>query len=122
MVSAPLHVASMDQVCAPAGDDVAAAHVHCNAHHAVGGDGATGRGNHSGDMGPAGLGVKVGPSAILPIELGVRVVGVGRSAGGRWHQVSLHTLETEAESSAYSISIGFVNFTKSKSTKLHKCS
>lgn len=86
VVSAPLHVAPVDQVCAPTGDDVAAAHVHCDAHHAVAGDCATG-GDHSGDMGPASLGVKVGPSAVLPVELGVRVVGVGRSAGGRWHQL-----------------------------------
>lgn len=82
VVPAALHVAPMDQVRAPAGDNVAASHVHGDAHHAVGRNGAAGRGDHCGDVGPTGLGVKVGPSAVLPVELGVRVVGVGRSAGG----------------------------------------
>lgn len=92
MVSAALHVAPVDQVGAPAGDDVAAAHVHGDAHHAVGGDGAAGRGDHRGDVGPAGLRVKVGPPAVLPVQLGVRVVGVGRPAGGRRDRGNLHSV------------------------------
>lgn len=55
MVSASLHVSPVDQVGASAGDDVAAAHVHGNAYHAVRGDTAACRGDHRGNVGSAGL-------------------------------------------------------------------
>lgn len=82
MVTAPFHIPSVDQVGASTGDDVAAAHVHSDAHHPVGGHAPAGRGHHSGHMTSAALGVKVVPPAALPIQLSFRVVGVGRSAGG----------------------------------------
>jgi len=81
VVAAPLHAAPVDQVGAAAGDDVAAAHVHGDAHHAVGGHAAAGRGHHRGDVGAAGLRVEVrAPPAALPVQLGLGVVGVGRPA------------------------------------------
>lgn len=55
MVSASLHVSPVDQVGASAGDDVAAAHVHGDAYHAVRGDTAACRGDHRGNVGSAGL-------------------------------------------------------------------
>lgn len=80
MVAASLHTSSMDQVGASTGDDVAAAHVHRDAHHAMRGHPTTGRGDHRGDMSSTRLRVKVGPPTTLPIQLSLRVVGVGRSA------------------------------------------
>lgn len=73
----------MDQVSASTGDDVAAAHVHSDAHHPVRGHTAAGRGDHRGDMTSTALWVKVVPTTALPIQLSFRVVGVGRSAGGK---------------------------------------
>lgn len=73
----------MDQVGASAGDDVAAAHIHRDAHHAMRGHPTAGRGDHRGDMSSTGLRVKVGSSTALPIQLSLRVVGVSRSAGER---------------------------------------
>lgn len=81
MVTAPFHVASVDQVRASTGDDVAAAHVHSDAHHPVRGHTSAGRGDHCGDMTSTALRVKVVPPAALPVQLSVRVVGVGRTAG-----------------------------------------
>lgn len=81
MVTASLHTSAMDQVGASTGDDVAAAHVHSDAHHAMRGHPTTGRGDHRGDMSSTGLRVKVGSPTALPIQLSLRVVGVGRSAG-----------------------------------------
>lgn len=83
MVTASLHTSAMDQVGASAGDDVAAAHVHSDAHHAMRGHPTTGRGDHRGDMSSTSLRVKVGSPTALPIQLSLRVVGVGRSAGKR---------------------------------------
>lgn len=83
MVAASLHTSSMDQVGASAGDDVAAAHVHSDAHHAMRGHTTTGGGDHGGDMSSTGLRVKVGSPTALPIQLSLGVVGVGRSAGER---------------------------------------
>lgn len=83
VVSASLHVSPVDQVGASAGDDVAAAHVHGDAYHAVRGDTAACRRDHRGNVGSAGLWVKVRSSTVLSVQLGIRVVGVGRSAGGR---------------------------------------
>lgn len=82
VVAAPLHVAPVDQVGAPAGDDVAAAHVHGDAHHPVRGHPAAGGGDHRGDVTSAALRVKVAPAAALAVQLSVGVVGVGRPAGG----------------------------------------
>lgn len=73
----------MDQVGASAGDDVAAAHIHSDAHHAVRGHPTTGRGDHCGDMSSTSLRVKVGAPTALPVQLSLGVVGVGRSAGER---------------------------------------
>lgn len=83
VVAAPLHASSMEQVGTAAGDDVAAAHVHGNAHHAMGGHPTTGRGDHCGDMSATGLWVKVGSPTRLPIQLSLGVVRVGRSAEER---------------------------------------
>ncbi len=83
VVTAPFHIPSMDQVGASAGDDVAAAHVHGDAHHAVRGYPTTGRGDHRGDMSSTSLRVKVGSPTALSIQLSLRVVGVGRSAARR---------------------------------------
>lgn len=73
----------MDQIGASAGDDVAAAHVHSDAHHAMRGHATTGRRDHRGDMSSTRLRVKVGCPTALPIQLSFWVVGVGRSAGKR---------------------------------------
>lgn len=83
MVTAPFHVSSVDQVSASAGDDVAAAYVHGDAHHPVRGHTAAGRGDHCGDMSSTALRVKVAPPTALPIQLSVGVVGVGRTAGAK---------------------------------------
>lgn len=80
VVAVALHAAAVDQVGAAAGDDVAATHVHGDAHHAVRGHAAAGRRHHRGDVGPTGLGVEVGAAAALAVQLGLRVVGVGRPA------------------------------------------
>lgn len=82
MVAASLHTSSMNQIGASAGDDVAAAHVHSDAHHAMRGHPTTGGGDHGGDMSSAGLRVKVGSPTALPVQLSLWVVGVGRSAVG----------------------------------------
>lgn len=84
VVTASLHTPTVDQVGASAGDDVAAAHIHSDAHHAMGGHPTTGRGDHRGDVGATGLRVKVGSTAALPIQLSLGVVGVGCTAGKRW--------------------------------------
>lgn len=55
MVAASLHASSMDQVGAATGDNVAAAHVHGDAHHAMRRHSTTGRGDHRGDMSSARL-------------------------------------------------------------------
>lgn len=83
MAAVPLHAAAVQQVGAAAGNDVAAAHVHGNAHHAVRRHATAGGGHHRGDVGSSGLRVKIGPPAALSVQLGVRVVGVGRSAADR---------------------------------------
>lgn len=62
---------------------MAAAHIHGDAHHAMRGHPAAGRGDHRGDMGSAGLRVKVSTAAALPVQLSLGVVGVGRSTAGR---------------------------------------
>lgn len=87
MVAAPFHAAPVDQVSASTGDDVAAAHVHGDAHHPVGGHAAAGGGDHGGHMTSAGLRVKVVPPAALAVQLSVGVVGVGRAAARR-HGIS----------------------------------
>ena len=74
MVAASLHASSMNQVGAAAGDDVAAAHVHGDANHAMRGHTTTGRGDNRGDMSSTGLRVKVGSPAALPVQLSLRVV------------------------------------------------
>ena len=81
VVAAALH-APVDQVGAAAGDDLAAAHVHGDAHHAVRGH-AAGRRHHRRHLGAARLGVEVGAAAALPVQLGLGVVGVGCPSGGR---------------------------------------
>lgn len=81
VVPAPFHVSAVDQVSAATGDDVAAAHVHGDAHHPVRRHAAAGRGHHCGDMASAALRVKVVRPAALAVQLGVGVVGVGRTAG-----------------------------------------
>lgn len=91
VVTAAFHVASVDQVSASTGDDVAAAYVHSNAHHPVRGHTAAGRGDHSGDMTSTALRVKVVAPTALPVQLSVRVVGVGRTAGGK-HGISANVL------------------------------
>lgn len=70
----------MNQVGASAGDYVAAAHVHSDAHHAMRGHPTPRRGDNRGHTS---LWVKVRPSTALPIQLSLRVVGVGGSAGER---------------------------------------
>lgn len=77
MVAASLHASSMDQIGTAAGDDMAAAYVHGNAHHAMRWHPATGRGDHCGDMSSTSLRVKVGSTTALPVQLSFRVVGVG---------------------------------------------
>lgn len=89
VVTAPLHTPSVDQVGASAGDDVAAAHIHGDAHHAVRGHPATGRGDHRGDVSATSLRVEVGCTAALPIQLSLGVVGVRRSAGEKITVVSM---------------------------------
>lgn len=83
VVPAPLHVPSVDQVSASTGDDVAAADVHGDAHHPVRGHATAGGGDHCGDVTPTALRVEVAPPTALAIQLSLRVVGVGRSAGER---------------------------------------
>lgn len=83
VVAASLHISAVDQVGAAAGDDVAAAHVHCNAYHAVRGHATAGRGDHRGNMTSTSLRVKVGPATALPVQLCLGVVGVGRPAAKR---------------------------------------
>lgn len=84
VVPAPFHAPPVDQVSASTGDDVAAAHVHGDAHHPVGGHAAAGRGDHGGHMTSAGLRVKVVPPTALAVQLSVGVVGVGRAAGRKY--------------------------------------
>lgn len=67
--------ASVDEISATAGDDLAAAHIHGDAHHAVRGH-AAGRGDHRGDLRRPCLSVKVGVTAGLTVKLGIVVVGV----------------------------------------------
>ena len=88
VVAAPLHTSTMNQVGASAGNDVAAAHIHSDAHHAVRGHPTTGRGDHRGDMSSTRLRVKVGAPAALPVQLGLGVVGVGCPAGERSLQLA----------------------------------
>lgn len=76
MVAASLHAPSVDQIGAATGDDMAAAYVHGDAHHAVRWHPSTGRGHHRGDVSAPGLRVKVRAAAALPVQLSVRVVGV----------------------------------------------
>lgn len=83
VVTVSLHAAAVDQVGASAGDDVAAAHVHGDAHHAVRGQAAAGGGDHRGDVRPAALGVEIGAPAVLAVQLSLGVVGIGCSAGER---------------------------------------
>ena len=90
MVPAAFHVSSVDQVGASAGDDVAAAHVHGDAHHPMRGHTAAGRGDHRGDMSSTALRVKVVAPAALPVQLSVGVVGVGRTAGGKDRVLIFH--------------------------------
>ena len=98
MVAVSVHAGAMDQVGAATGDDLTAAHVHGDAHHAVGRHAAAGRGHHRRHLGAAGLRVEVGPPAALPVQLGVWVVGVGGAAGGRppgWTRTQKRSLVTE---------------------------
>lgn len=97
MVAASLHVAAMKQVGAATGNDVAAAHVHGNAHHAVRGHATTGRGDHRGDVCSTGLRVKVGPPTALPIQLTLGVIGVGCSTGGESAVISMQVTFTNTE-------------------------
>lgn len=83
VVAASLHISAVDQVGAAAGDDVAAAHIHGDAYHAMSGHAAAGRGDHRGNMTSTGLRVKVGPATALPVQLCLGVVGVGCSAAER---------------------------------------
>lgn len=83
VVAASLHASSVDQVGAAARDDVAAAHIHGDAHHAMRGHPTAGRGDHRGDVSSTGLRVKVSSTAALPVQLSLGVVGVCRSAAGR---------------------------------------
>ena len=83
MVAVSVHAGAVDQVGAATGDDLTAAHVHGDAHHAVGRHATAGRRHHSGHLGATGLRVEVGPSAALPVQLGVWVVGVSGAAGRR---------------------------------------
>lgn len=71
--------APVDKISAAAGDHMAAAHVHGDAHHAVGGH-AAGRGDHRGDLRRPCLSVKVGVTAGLTVQLGIMVIGVRRAA------------------------------------------
>lgn len=92
VVAASLHTSAMYQVGTATGDNVAAAaHVHGNADHAVRGDATTGRGHHRSDMSAASLRVKIVSSTVLPVQLSLRVVGVGRPAGDTsWELVYLN--------------------------------
>lgn len=81
MVAASLHASSMDQVGTTTGDDVAAAHIHGNAHHAMRRYSTAGRGHYRSDMSSTSLCVKVGPSTALSVQLSLRVVGVSCTAG-----------------------------------------
>lgn len=85
MVAASFHVSSMDQIGAAAGDDMAAAYVHGNAHHAMRWYPATCGGDHGGDVRSAGLRVKVRSPAALTAQLSLWVV-VGRATSeeSRW--------------------------------------
>lgn len=89
VVTAPFHISPVDQVSASTGDDVAAANVHSDSHHPVRGHTTAGRGHHCGDVTSTALRVKVVPPTALPIQLSFRVVGVGRSAGGK-DQIRTH--------------------------------
>lgn len=74
MVAAALHP-TMDQVGTAAGDDLTAAHVHGDSHHAVGGHSAS-RGDDGGNLSTTGLRVKIGASTALAVQLGLWVVRV----------------------------------------------
>lgn len=74
VVSTAFH-STVDQVGTAAGNDLTAAHVHGDAHHAVGGHSAGGRDN-GGNLSPPRLGVEIGASAALSVQLGVWVVRV----------------------------------------------
>lgn len=73
----------MNQVGAATGNDVAAAHVHGDANHAMRGHTTTSRGDHRGDVSSTSLRVKVGPPTALPIQLTLRIIGVGCATGER---------------------------------------
>lgn len=88
VVPAALHAAPVDEVgAAPAGDYVTAAHIHRDAHHAMGGPAtpapAAGGGRHDSSDWCAGprLCVEVGPSTGLAVQLPVGVVGIGCATG-----------------------------------------
>lgn len=81
MVAPSLHVAPVDEVGAAAGDDLAAAHIHGDAHHAVRVHAARGR-HHRGDLGAPCLRVEVRPAAALTVQLSLVVVGICRSTEG----------------------------------------
>lgn len=71
--------ATVEEISAAAGDDLAAAHVHGDTHHAMRGH-AAGRGDHRGDLRGPCLAVEVGVTAGLRVELGIVVIGVRRAA------------------------------------------
>lgn len=85
VVTAALH-STVDQVSTAAGNDLTATYVHGDAHHAVSGHSAGGRDN-GGDLCAPCLGVKVGASATLSVQLGVWVVRVCSATKGRQKRV-----------------------------------
>lgn len=72
MVAAALHPA-VDQVGTAAGNNLTAAHVHGDSHHAVRGHSAS-RGDDGGNLSTTCLRVEIGASAALSVQLGIWVV------------------------------------------------
>lgn len=72
VVAAALHPA-VNQVGTATGNDLTAAHVHGDSHHAVGRH-STSRRDNSGNLSSPRLRVEIVASAALSIELGFRVV------------------------------------------------
>lgn len=83
----------MDQVGASTGDDVAAAHVHSDAHHAMRGYPTTGRRDHCSDMSSTGLRIKVGSPTALAVKLSLGVVGVRSSAWGGGDKITVISMQ-----------------------------
>lgn len=80
VVAATLHPA-VNQVGTAAGNDLTAAHVHGDSHHAVGRNSASRR-DDCGNLSTPRLRVKIGASTALSIQLGLWVIRVCSTTEG----------------------------------------